>query len=104
MTVISIIGLIAVILGLFGFNELITNRVTQKVDEQINTIKDDIRLSKRELDMSIVEANAAKNRLENDISSLQEQRAKLVNEVNAFRLERDNIASILKEELCCSTS
>jgi hypothetical protein len=78
--ILTVIFGVFALLGLIGINELVTNRVNQKVGEQINEIKDDIRSSKRELDMAI-----------------REQRAKLDQEVEALRIERDKIVSILKE-------
>ena len=98
------IGLMLVVVGVFGFNELVTNRVSQKVEERINEIKADIKSRKDELDMAIKKANSAKSELEietgtlnAEVQTLREQRDKLGEEVNALRGERDKIASILKE-------
>jgi hypothetical protein len=100
----GVMGLIMFVLGVFGFNEVVTNLINQKVGEQISEIKDDIRSSKRELEMAIVDAGIAKRQLEierstltAEVQTLRGQREKLGEEVEALRIERDNIASILKE-------
>jgi hypothetical protein len=107
-TIFGVIGLIVAILavglGVFGFNELVINRVSQKVEERINEIKADIKSRKDELDMAIKEASSAKSKLEiergtlnAEVQTLREQREELDKEVDALRGERDNIAFILKE-------
>jgi hypothetical protein len=38
----------------------VTNRVTEKVEEKINDLKDDIRLSQHELDLSLADSDKIK--------------------------------------------